>query len=194
MPVLSLPKRQACSTNPYDECFGNSYDSWWWSPTGMAARYAIVAAFFVLIAAFLIIGYTHGMRRLRRGQEPLAYHRWMVRRHQYRMNNPSPHNHFAFYRNGPGYPMTGYGGGARGDAVWRPSDQAQTAWQQPPPAYHASESDVPPTYQPPVGGSKVNPDQGGTNARVDGSRHGGEGSSGVSAPPRTHAAVGLGAR
>lgn len=105
---------------------------------GLAVRYAIAAVLFFLILAFFLGGYYHAKRRLRRGQQPLAYHRWMVRR---QMNYYPPQPRYGWPQDpnvGPSYGMEGY--------------------PPPPPAYNNAEL-PPPVYQPPQGATKAMADQ-----------------------------------
>lgn len=110
---------------------------------GMAVRYVLVALLFASIFFFFVGGYYHAQRRLRKGQQPLAYHRWMVRRRPaYYPTRPrySPHDPNApgHAPNGPSYGMEGY--------------------PHPPPAYNNAEA-PPPVYQPPQGATKAMADQ-----------------------------------
>ncbi|KAF2154762.1 hypothetical protein K461DRAFT_311164 [Myriangium duriaei CBS 260.36] len=125
-----LFKRQQCTN--YDTQ-ADCYTSFWWSNTGLAIRYAIVAVLFVLIAIFLMVSYLHAQRRVKRGLPPLGYHRWMLARRYQPQYNPN-----AYYMNGNmGHNGQGYG---------------MPQYQQGPPAYNW---DAPPQYQPPAGGSKA---------------------------------------
>lgn len=104
--------------------------------TGLAVRYIIFIALFLFFVGYFLGGYIHARRRILAGKTPLAYHRWMVRRHEYRWSprqqyNPDP------YRQTGSYPMQSF--------------------QPPPPAYN--QWDAPPVYQPPAGGSKTMADQ-----------------------------------
>jgi len=103
----------------------------------MAVRYTIIVVLFVSISAFLLGGYWHATRRMRKGLAPLPYHAWMVRRRAYR---PQQHHQQpqAYYQP---YTMHGY-----------PQNSP------PPPAYNPY-SAPPPAYQPPEGASKVLADQ-----------------------------------
>jgi len=155
--------RRQCSIEDFDNdspnCNNTGY-SWWWSTTGMAVRYIIVAVIFVTVIAALLFAYTHAQRRVRAGKEPLAYHRWLVARRQRRYT--SEQSRYAHYAQNPqqAYGMNNYA--------------------PPPPAYNAY--DVPPTYQPPDGGSKTM-----ANQNVEEMRRGdGESSTTFMAPPPSH--------
>lgn len=116
--------------------------------TGYGVRYAIVALIFIGIALLLFGAYFHAQRRIRKGLQPLAYHRWLVTRRRYRAT-PFRQNNYTYYQQDPayppqqGYPMQNMGGGYHGPAEFQP----------PPPAYGNWEA--PPVYQPPQGASKV---------------------------------------
>ncbi|KAF1351243.1 hypothetical protein BDV97DRAFT_421217 [Delphinella strobiligena] len=194
------PKRQFGFDNSGDDDddTGDS-NNFWWSNEGYYVRYAIVAAVFVGIILFILVAYIHARRRIKRGLQPLAYHRWLVRRsHPYsRRNvfNPYPQQNTyppnAAYPNnvyahhgppptGQGYPMNGYTPYAPGGAP------PQAGWAPPPPAYGQDQWDSPPVYQPPVGGSKVSPEQNVTVRDIGGQN--GESASvpGVVAPEQVH--------
>ncbi|KAK3714643.1 hypothetical protein LTR37_007623 [Vermiconidia calcicola] len=168
--MAGLWKRQApldsnSSDSDYDDAYDNGngyggYDgetSWWWTPAGMATRYAIVAILFAFILFFFVGGYYHARSRVNNGQQLLPYHRWMVRRSYYQPAQPRyPFRQDQY--NQQSYGMEGY--------------------PPPPPAY-SNEEAPPPVYQPPQGATKAMADQsfGGTNRIGEGS-----GSGGISAP------------
>ena len=104
----------------------------------MAKRYAIVAVIFALVL-FFVCGYYHARRRLSRGQEPLAYHRWMVRNRLRNMSHAQSRNAWPHHSNAPAYGQS------------YPMDE----YPPPPPAYEAP----PPVYQPPQGATKAMADQ-----------------------------------
>ncbi|OAQ66868.1 ubiquitin-protein ligase Sel1/Ubx2 [Pochonia chlamydosporia 170] len=115
------------------------YVSWWHTKTGYIVRWVIFLVIFVLIFGYLIGGYYHARRRLRKGLEPLAYHRCLVSRRSYRPTYQEqwPQNqYYAPQQSGyQGYPMN----------------------DMPLPAYDPNR---PPQYSgPPEGGSKVDPSQ-----------------------------------
>ncbi|KAK3115552.1 hypothetical protein LTR53_004999 [Teratosphaeriaceae sp. CCFEE 6253] len=125
----------------YDDYYGDDYgsESWWWTPAGMAVRYAVVAFLFAFILIFFVGGYYHARRRLRKGLQPLAYHRWMVRRY---LQGPQQHAYMA-HQQQQQPPYQGY---------------QMDHYAPPPPAYNNADA-PPPVYQPPEGGSKVMADQ-----------------------------------
>nr|OQO04088.1 hypothetical protein B0A51_18464 [Rachicladosporium sp. CCFEE 5018] len=122
------------------------YDDWWWSPAGMAVRYAIITLIFALLVGYFLGGYLHAKRRVSKGLPPLAYHRWMVNRRTSRYAAPSQQWYSQpYYQNGGNQ---GYNAGSYGMQGFAP----------PPPAYEGHVA-PPPVYQPPQGGSKVAADQ-----------------------------------
>jgi len=129
----------------YDDDYYDDYDGWWWSPAGMALRYAIVALLFSAILLYLIGGYYNTQRRIRRGQAPRPLFRWMARRRVYyaQPHYQQPHQQRYAYNdpNSQGFNM-----------------------EAPPPYTNAYMP--PPVYQPPEGASKAMPDQ---NLRGEGS-------------------------
>ncbi|CAF9910437.1 hypothetical protein IMSHALPRED_009198 [Imshaugia aleurites] len=111
--------------------------TWGYSNTGIAIKWAIVGAILILLVLWLVLGRMHAQRRIRRGQRPMVYHRLLIPRPQRARFNPQPR----YAANGQGWGGEGY---------------AMHAF--PPPAYN-TEHVPPPVYQPPEGGSKINPHQ-----------------------------------
>lgn len=151
---------------------------------GYYVRYAVIAAIFAVIVLILIFAHFHAQRRIKKGLQPLAYHRWLVRR-----RNPyPPQNTYAYYQPntqqqpppGQAYPMNGYYGahGAPPGGV-----EGQQGWAPPPPAYGQHTWDTPPNYAPPTGASKAAPDQ---NVNDLSAIPNGESSSGLHAPAQAH--------
>jgi len=110
----------------------------WWTPAGQAVRWGIFGGIILLFILYMVIGYWHATRRLRKGLSPLAYHRWLLNRQQRAQFDPS-------YRN----PSVEYN-------TYR---QEQYGMQSFPPPVYDPNSLPPPTYQPPSGGTKVDPSQ-----------------------------------
>jgi hypothetical protein len=50
-------------------------DAWWWSSSGIAARWGIVAAIFVVFLLCIGAAYMHAQKRMKKGLQPLPYHR-----------------------------------------------------------------------------------------------------------------------
>ncbi|KAI4163789.1 MAG: hypothetical protein LQ342_002562 [Letrouitia transgressa] len=112
-------------------------DNWWYTDQAEAIKWGVVGGILLIFALWLILGYLHAHRRVKRGLPPMAYHRWLLPRSQ-RMRF-APQNQFSFY------------------------PQHQTPYEMqtyppPPPAYN-NEYPAPPQYEPPQGASKTNPDQ-----------------------------------
>jgi hypothetical protein len=152
------------------------YCNYWscYSYTSLIIKWVFVGAIIGGFILFLIIGYFHARRRMKKGLAPLPYHRvrlssplllrpcrnanefsqWLVPRSQrlaFHAAHPELYNPFAAQRQWytPGYgqhgvPMQPYGQGP------------------PPPQYGTPEylpAYAPPAGAPPPGGNKTNPDQ-----------------------------------
>ncbi|TVY46540.1 hypothetical protein LOCC1_G003344 [Lachnellula occidentalis] len=118
----------------------------WWTRTGQIARWSIFLAIFVLIMAYIIIGYWHAKRRINKGLAPLKYHRWLLNRQTRARYDPSYQNPSAYYQPYP------------------PQDQQYGLHSMPPPMYDPN-APLPPSYQPPPGATKVDPSQWGATQR-----------------------------
>ncbi|KAF1812324.1 hypothetical protein P152DRAFT_397807 [Eremomyces bilateralis CBS 781.70] len=124
---------------PRDDFVHDHYysDSFWWSPAGYVAKWVIVGTIFFFLLTWIVGGYLHARHRVRKGLPPLRYHRWLLSRSQRARFDPGPG---AYYHAQP------YGWSYRMDG----------RHVEPPPVYS---NDLPPTYQPPAGASKINPNQ-----------------------------------
>lgn len=131
-----LLKRQT-NTDDYDNDDDDNDDLWGYSNTGIAIKWAIVGAILILLVLWLVFGRIHAQRRIRRGQRPMVYHRFLVPRFQRARFHPQA----PYPSNGPGWGGEGY-----------------PLQAYPPPAYN-TEHVPPPVYQPPDGGSKIDPHQ-----------------------------------
>ena len=168
-----LVKRQNSNIDDGDTFSDYGNESWWWSDTGMAVRYAVICVIFAAILLYFLGGYWHARRRLQKGQPPLAYHRWMVNR-SVRYRQPQHHQHQATPFQ-PYYPRDPYQEGYQLNGYAPPNN--------PPPAYHG---DAPPAYAPPEGASKAMADQN-YHPPPPRNENGGEGSTvyaSVPMPPR----------
>lgn len=150
--TMYLVKRQFLDQDDPD---GGPYN-WWFSPVGASSRtdsssshggppdsvtdadrqtayavkWSVLLALFVIFFLWITLGYYHARRRIKAGLKPLAYHKWLVPRSQ---REPQPvQNARAYYT---------------------PGNFGMQEHAEPPPVY--SNTDMPPSYQPPEGGSKV---------------------------------------
>ncbi|KAH7001644.1 hypothetical protein EDB80DRAFT_98578 [Ilyonectria destructans] len=108
---------------------------WWYSDTGIIVKWTIFITFTVLFMAWVIGGYMHAKSRLKKGLPLLAYHRCLVSRRIRAQHDPS-------YQ----YPQPAY----------YPPPNGYQMYNMPPPVYDPSR---PPVYEPPAGGTKVDPMQ-----------------------------------
>ncbi|KAL8671667.1 MAG: hypothetical protein Q9168_003847 [Polycauliona sp. 1 TL-2023] len=137
--MVYLGKRQTSYGDDYDDGSDDYYHgSWWYSDTGEIIKWAIIAALFFGIFLFLALGSVHARRRVRRGQAPLRYHRWLLPRSLRR--SPQQAQPFTFYQH-------------------QQNPYEMHPYPAPPPAYHHNEGPPPPQYEPPQGASKMNPNQ-----------------------------------
>jgi len=166
--IASLFKRQNTfdnndNDNNNDNEIWDNNGGWWYSGTATAVKWIILAVILSLFLLFILGGYLHAQRRIKKGLPPLAYHRWLLSRRQRAAYDPryataAPQNNFSFYQ-APANPYPYQGNAFHMDT-----------YPAPPPAYDPSMA-PPPKYQPPAGGSKVDPEQHaqtGTNAHVGG--------------------------
>ncbi|KAL9028091.1 MAG: hypothetical protein Q9196_003487 [Gyalolechia fulgens] len=123
-----------------DDDDDDDYDGvdWWYSNSAEAIKWAVLAAIFLAIILFFAGAYLHAQRRIKKGQAPLKYHRWLLPRSQ-RLRY-APQQQFTFYHH-------------------QQNPYEMQPYPPPPPAYHHHEMPPPPQYEPPPGGSKTNPDQ-----------------------------------
>ena len=172
-PLEFINKRQLTTNNGNNPDDDGTDDSWWWSTTAYAIKWAIVGSIFLLFILFVVGGYLHARRRMKKGLAPRRYHRvssprseitmlefdvlrryqWMLTRSQRtafyaahpHIPNPYPPQQY-YYASGPApaYQMGPYGG----------------AVPPPPPEYRQHEEFVPP-YP-----GKTNPDQRGIAMNV----------------------------
>ena len=66
-----LAKRQV----PDSPRYTNDGNDWYYSSTAYYIKWAVVAAIFLIFIGFIIGGYIHAKRRMKKGLAPLAYHR-----------------------------------------------------------------------------------------------------------------------
>lgn len=72
---LRVVKRQdnSSGSDEYD-------DGWWFSGSGMTIRYAVTGGIVALIIILFLGAYIHAHRRLKKGLEPLRYHKVFMRK------------------------------------------------------------------------------------------------------------------
>ncbi|KAK1757393.1 hypothetical protein QBC47DRAFT_399735 [Echria macrotheca] len=119
------------------------YVPFWYTKTGVIVKWSLFLGFIVFIMLYLILGYMHAQKRIRKGLKPLAYHRFLVSRRQLAMVDPN-------YRP-PQAVATPY--------YYGPGPDAYGMHAMPPPVYDPNSR--PPVYPgpPPMGASKVDPSQ-----------------------------------
>ncbi|OAQ83265.1 ubiquitin-protein ligase Sel1/Ubx2 [Purpureocillium lilacinum] len=127
--------------NPADG--GDAFRGWAAGGEGIIVKWVIFLVIFLLIMGYILGGYWHAKRRLRKGLQPLAYHRCLVSRRAYQ-----PPQYQA------SWPQQGGGGGYYQPDAYHMGNMA-------PPVYDPNR---PPMYPgqpagPPEGGSKVDPSQ-----------------------------------
>ncbi|KAI5467284.1 hypothetical protein BGZ63DRAFT_22346 [Mariannaea sp. PMI_226] len=127
------------TTNEDDRVWDDEGVYWWYSDTGMIVKWTIFSTITVLFLSWLIIGHFHAKSRLKKGLQPLGYHRVLVSRRmraQYDPNYVPPQPIYGMYS--------------------APDNYGYRMYNVPPPVYDPSR---PPVYEPPVGASKVDPMQ-----------------------------------
>lgn len=72
--MVYLGKRRDCDDDNNDSYCDDDYESWWYTDTAEAIKWAVVIAIFAILM-FLLAAYLHAKRRVRAGQAPLKYHR-----------------------------------------------------------------------------------------------------------------------
>ncbi|KAF3919666.1 hypothetical protein ABW20_dc0105526 [Dactylellina cionopaga] len=125
--------------------YGDDNYGWWYSDTALIVKWSIGAVIFGIILAYFFGGYIHAKNRIANGQQPLAYHRWMVRRQMTPEAFPS---HF----NGNNGQFGNYGGYAE---PYQPPPPVYNPNQGPPPSYYPDNMPVPI----PMNATKPIPDQ-----------------------------------
>jgi len=110
----------------------------WYTSKGEIIKWSILLGIFAFFMLWFVGGYMHAKRRMRKGLPLLAYHRWLVPYRERQRYGQTPQNHFTFYATQP----------------YRPN--ADGTYNEPPPLYN---NDMPPSYMPPPGASKLDPTQ-----------------------------------
>ncbi|KAK7430229.1 hypothetical protein QQZ08_003204 [Neonectria magnoliae] len=154
MPTLTkwpLLQRRAADDDDDDDDWNYVIDddgvSWWYSDTGVIVKWVVFISISVIFLAWIVGGYLHAKSRLKKGLPLLAYHRCLVSRRTRAQYDPGYQYPQASYHQAgyhqPGYPM-------------HPPPNGQQMYSMPPPVY---DPDRPPVYEPPAGGTKVDPAQ-----------------------------------
>lgn len=55
--------------------YDSNYNSWWYSPTAYIVKWVITILILAAIFSYFGLGYMHAHRRMKRGLQPLRYHR-----------------------------------------------------------------------------------------------------------------------
>ncbi|KAM3069333.1 hypothetical protein ACMFMG_010836 [Clarireedia jacksonii] len=124
---------------PDGEIVSDGEVSFWYTKTGRIIRWSVFLGLFTLFMLWVIVGYWHAKRRIRKGLVPLAYHRWLLSRQQRAMYDPTYQDPSVCYTT---YPPSGQYG----------------MYPMAPPMYDPN-AQMPPTYQPPAGATKLDPSQ-----------------------------------
>ncbi|KAK8229586.1 hypothetical protein HDK77DRAFT_77264 [Phyllosticta capitalensis] len=115
------------------------FDNFWFTRTGFIVKFTIFGVLVLFFLLWFVGGYYHAQRRMKKGLAPLPYHRWLLPSHQRARFEPYVREDYTFYRPNPQY-----------------QGHNMQPYQEPLPLYN---NDVPPTYQPPAGSTKVAPEQ-----------------------------------
>ncbi|ESZ93643.1 hypothetical protein SBOR_5948 [Sclerotinia borealis F-4128] len=162
-----ITERAANETTVECDRFGNCFESdhvpFWLTKTGQIVRWSVFWGLFIIFMLWIIIGYWHAKRRIRKGLKPLAYHRWMLNRQQRAQYDPAYQNPNVYYNQSPA--------------------DGQYGMQPMPPPMYDSNAPMPPTYQPPAGATKVDPSQWRSQPTRRPADDGGESAPEYEAPP-----------
>ncbi|KAK9786656.1 hypothetical protein SCARD494_11147 [Seiridium cardinale] len=116
----------------------------WWTKTGVIVKWSIFLGILVFFTVWIVGGYMHAKRRMRKGLKPLGYHRCLVSRAELARVDPAY-----------GYPQATYSNFAA------PAPGYYGMQPMPPPVYDPNRPPMYPGAPPPQGGSKIDPEQGG---------------------------------
>ncbi|KAH6619712.1 hypothetical protein B0J18DRAFT_252294 [Chaetomium sp. MPI-SDFR-AT-0129] len=133
----------------YEECTltedgfideNSCYVPFWSTRTGIIVKWSLFLGIIVFLSLYLLLGYMHAQKRLKKGLLPLRYHRFLVSRAQLAQVDPR-------YRPQPSnmYPYT-------------PEQHYYNMHAMPPPMYDPT-APRPPMYEPPAGATKAGPHQ-----------------------------------
>ncbi|KXX78160.1 hypothetical protein MMYC01_204274 [Madurella mycetomatis] len=119
------------------------YVPFWSTRTGTIVKWSLFFGIIAIVGLYLLLGYVHAQKRLRKGLAPLGYHRFLVSRSALAQIDPR-------YR----YPQPAnttihpYG----------PDSQYYGMHAMPPPVYDPNAPRLP-VYEPPAGSTKAEPSQ-----------------------------------
>ncbi|KAI9171771.1 hypothetical protein HJFPF1_01262 [Paramyrothecium foliicola] len=131
---------------------------WWYTRDGIIVKYSILLGLFILVTGVLVGSYIHARMRMKKGMNPMGYHRWMVSKRQpahqtgpyYSGAGPAPPGMYNMYNMAPppvydpNRPPV-----YEGAPVGTKTDPSQ--WRNEPTRRPADSSDGAPEYQPPPG-------------------------------------------
>ncbi|POS84959.1 hypothetical protein EPUL_002959, partial [Erysiphe pulchra] len=123
--------------------------SFWWTKTGQIVRWSVFLGLFTLFTAYIVIGYFHAKRRMKKGLPLLAYHRWLVSREERAQFDPSYRNPSTYYYQyaPPGF-QNGYGMQPIPPPVYDPNAPLPPSYQTPTSKLDASQWNSGPTIRP----------------------------------------------
>ncbi|KAK3372469.1 hypothetical protein B0H63DRAFT_297905 [Podospora didyma] len=124
-----------------DDC----YVPFWYTRTGVIVKWSLFLILTTAIGLYLLLGYLHAKKRIRKGLPPLAYHRWLVSRGDLARVDPRYQ-----YPQAAAYQYNG-----------NLNNQQQYGMHSMPPPVYDPNSARPPQYEgpPPEGATKTNPSQ-----------------------------------
>ncbi|KAK0656604.1 hypothetical protein B0T16DRAFT_41632 [Cercophora newfieldiana] len=120
----------------------------WYTKNGVIVKWSLFLGFITFIGLYLLLGYLHAQKRIKKGLRPLAYHRFLVTRRQMATIDPA-------YQ----YPQ------AEAPRPYFYNQQYFGMQNMPPPPVYDPTAARPPNYPgppgggPPDGASKVDPIQ-----------------------------------
>lgn len=90
MKVLEARQYRYCDRNA-DGFIDDStcYVPFWYTKTGVIVKWSLFLGLIAFIGLYLLLGYMHAQRRIKKGLMPLAYHRFLVNRRQRAMMDPN---------------------------------------------------------------------------------------------------------
>ncbi|KAK2625592.1 hypothetical protein QTJ16_004904 [Diplocarpon rosae] len=138
--VTVLGRRDIGDDDELDFYEDDDRRSFWWTREGQIVRWFLFFGMLFLFLAYMIGGYIHAKKRINKGLAPLAYHRWLLSRRDRARYDPMYQNPSVYYNTYPQQNNSQYG-----------------MYPVPPPVYN--HADLPPTYQPPAGATKIDPSQ-----------------------------------